>query len=1274
MSYTLQFLHASDLEGGLEALENATNFSRLIEYYRLQESNTLLMSAGDNYIPGPFYNAGKDRATMDPIYKAVYNALYGLTDEEIQYAGLRADSTLADIVLMNLMGFDASAIGNHEFDAGPEAFATAVSDDLRGEGLADDRSIGAQFPYLSSNLDFSGFNGLSRAYEEDILFVDAFQTSLDEALALTPSSALARAALVEVGGEVIGMVGLTTPYLEKISSPGAVFVIDEENTTNTDRAVSAELLDAEMTALAALIQPVIDEVIASGVNKVVLASHLQDIRYEKALIGKLSGVDILLAGGSDSILANDGSALRAGDTAVGSYPLQTTDKDGNPALIVSTDGEYSYLGRLLVEFDESGVITGFDETSGPVATTDQNVALVTGSSELVDGSVSALVKQVVDGLQSVVAAKDAQTYGFSDVFLNGVRESVRTEETNLGTLTAKSMLFTTGAEVAIKNGGGIRAEIDQVVVDGDSYTFAPTQANPLSGKQAGQISQLDLENALRFDNSIATMNVTGAGLKALLEHGVAASGEGSTPGQFPQLAGVAFTYDMTRAAGSRVLDIALTDDDGLVTRALYQNGQAVQGGDLVDIRLATLGFLATGGDGYPFPEVGTDIQDTGIGEQAALAAYLRALHPSEDNAFDIADTAQIHDTLIQNLGVRSSSLGDATLNKSGLINLIREASVDNGGEAATEIVKVSGNLLVSTNGAKNSIDIYSVANPLAMAKVAELGLNDLLSNHPTLDVNNITSVDIKGTTVVATYQNTDRTQPGSVVAYDVSDTNNISSKVYSVGVHPDSIVMNSAGTFAYTANEGELGYQDGALVDGQGSISIINLISGAVTTIGFDGFTDEQLAGIRISPAAIDDHGSRAAAAVFDIEPEYVTLSPDESTLFVTLQENNAIARIDLSAIKAGQPAVGAEVMTLLPLGTKDHSVTGNELDASDRDGTINITNHPLQGLYLPDSIATFEVDGKTYLVTANEGDGRGDVDDPEEKGRYGDEVRAKDANIDPTVAANLDLSNSGLGRIKISATDGDIDGDGDIDVLHSFGARSFTIWSENGDLVYDSGATIEKIVAQAMPTVFNQSEGNGEFDNRSDDKGPEPEALEVFSFGGNTYLMLGLERAGASVMFDISNPEDVIFVDLIDGNQTGDIAPEEIEFAMINDRPFLFTANEVSGTISVDTFEGDPINKMYQTILGRQIDSGGNAYWSSEVDRGASLIDVARAILSSAEFDGNGLSSTSQAIDLFYEQGLGRTPDQSGFEYWQGVAASDSLAHAAVGIALSAEAGLIFG
>lgn len=1274
MSYTLQFLHASDLEGGLEALENATNFSRLIEYYRGQESNTLLMSAGDNFIPGPFYNAGKDRATMDPIYRAVYNALYGLSDQETQYAGLRADSTLADIVLMNLMGFDASAIGNHEFDAGPEAFATAILDDLRGEGLADDRSVGAQFPYLSSNLDFSGFSGLSRAYEEQIKFVDAFQTSIDEALALTPSSSLARAALIDVGGELIGMVGLTTPYLERISSPGAVVVMDEDNTTNADRAVSVELLDAEMTALAALIQPVIDQVIASGVNKVVLASHLQDIRYEKALIGKLRGVDILLAGGSDSILASENTTLRAGDTAVDSYPLQATDIDGNPALIVSTDGEYSYLGRLLVEFDESGVITGFDEASGPVATTDQNVTLITGSSELVAGSVSALVQQVVDGLQSVVASKDGQTYGFSEVFLNGVRESVRTEETNLGTLTAKSMLFTTGAEVAIKNGGGIRAEIGQVVVDGDSYSFAPTQANPLSGKETGQISQLDLENALRFNNSIATMNVTGAGLKTLLEHGVAASGDGSTPGQFPQLAGVAFTYDTGRAAGSRVLDIALTDADGLVTRALYQNGQPVQGGDLVDIRLATLGFLATGGDGYPFPDVGTNIEDTGVGEQAALAAYLRALHATKENAFDMADTTQIHDTLIQNLGVRSSSLGDASLNKSGLLSLNREASVDNGGESATEIVKVSGNLLVTTNGAKNSVDIYSVANPLAMSKVAELSLADLVANHPTLDVENITSVDIKGTTIVAAYQNSDRTQPGAVVVYDISDVQNVSSEVHTVGVHPDSVVMNSAGTFAFTANEGELGYQDGVLVDGQGSISIIDLVTGAVTTIGFDGFTEEQLTGVRISPAAIEDHGSRAAAAVFDIEPEYVALSPDESTLFVTLQENNAVARIDLSAITVGQPVVGAEVMTILPLGTKDHRLAGNELDASDRDGTINIVNHPLQGLYLPDSLATFEVNGQTYFVTANEGDGRGDVGDTKEKGRYGDEVRAGDANIDPTVAATLDLSNSGLGRIKISATDGDTDGDGDIDVLHSFGARSFTIWNESGEVVYDSGATLEKIVAQAMPTVFNQSEGNSQFDNRSDDKGPEPEALEVFNFGGNTYLMLGLERAGASLMFDISNPEDAVFVDLINGNQSGDIAPEEIEFAMINDRPFLFTANEVSGTISVDTFEGNPLNKIYQTILGRQVESGGEAYWSSTVDRGASLVDVARAVLSSSEFGEKAVDSTMQIIELFYEQGLGRTADQAGLEYWQGMAASDSLASVAIGIALSAEAGLIFG
>lgn len=1269
MSYQLQFLHASDLEGGLEALNNATNFARLVDHYKAADANTVLVSAGDNSIPGPFYNAGRDGAMRD-IYVDVYNEFYGL-DTANGYADLRPGGMIADIVLMNLMGFDASAIGNHEFDAGPGPFFDGITHYPRGLGLETDRNVGAQFPYLSANLDFSGNSDFDSVATTEILDVSEFQVLPSAADAVDAKyqdygqKSVASAATKEVNGETIGIVGLTTPFVESISSPEDVAVLNESEATAGGRGLSAELIDAQMTVLAGQVQPVIDRLVDAGVDKIVLASHLQQIAYEKDLAGKLTDVDIILAGGSDTIQANSGDVLRAEDAAVENYPFETVDANGNPTVIVSTDGTYSYLGRLLVTFDENGLITEVDEASGPVATTDEFTAEVTGTEAPVQGSNAALVETVVEGLESIVSAQDGETFGYSDVYLNGARESVRTEQTNFGVLTAKSMLAASDTEVAIKNGGGIRASIGEIVENADgTYTFESTSANTLSGKEAGEISSLDIDNALRFNNSISTMNVTPSGLKALLEHGVSSVEDGATPGSFPQVAGLAFAYDPELTPGSRIVDLALVDDNGIVTQLLFKDGEQVTGTADQTIALSTLGFLAGGGDGYPFPEYGTNIQDAGIREQQALKDYLAANHATPESAFTVADQTGALDSLIQDLSVRSSTITDVQVNP---IRTQFEASIDNG---ATEILKVSGTTLVTTNSADNTIDVYSVATPAEPT---------LLTSLDGITGAEITSVDVRGNVVVASFNDDILGQNGQIKVFDITDLSAVTSRVIPVGVHPDSIVMNSSGSLAFTANEGELGYQDGVLVDPRGSISIVDLQSGAVSTIEFDGLTSDQLADVRISPVAVETHGSVTAAAAFDIEPEYVSLSPDESTLFVSLQENNAVAKLDLSTITPGQSYAAADVMQIMSLGTKDHNVAGNGFDASNRDGTIDVDTHfRVEGLYMPDSITTFAVDGNTYFVTANEGDGRGDLNDEGEKGPYGDEVRVKDAELYEGLEAFVDTADSGLGRLKISLVDGDANGDGSIDYLHSFGARSFTIWSDSGEVVFDSGDAFETIIAQTMPHLFNQDDG--EFDDRSDDKGPEPEALEVFSMGSETFLAVGLERANVTMLYNVTDPENPVFNGMLDGNASGDLSPEEIEFAVIDDQGYLFTANEVSGTINVTQVggtqsSGSDLNQLYQTIVGRDIDQQGDYFWSEQIESGqASLTDVAGALLASSEFDELALDGVNEIVDSFYANGLQRDADASGLDYWVGTAEDSSVELVAVSIALSTEAESIWG
>ena len=301
-----------------------------------------------------------------------------------------------------------------------------------------------------------------------------------------------------------------------------------------------------------------------------------------------------------------------------------------------------------------------------------------------------------------------------------------------------------------------------------------------------------------------------------------------------------------------------------------------------------------------------------------------------------------------------------------------------------------------------------------------------------------------------------------------------------------------------------------------------------------------------------------------DVEPEYITVAPDGKTAFITLQEANAVAVLDINKGK---------IIEIQPLGAKDHSKPGNGLDSSDRDGpgndgAIDIGNQPVLGLYMPDGIASYKANGKTYYVTANEGDDRGET------------VRIKDIVLDPVKfpnAAELQ-SDDNIGRLAVSSINGDTDGDGDYDKLYAYGARSFTIWDDDGKKVFDSGDMFEQIIAEMTPELFNADESDpDEFDTRSDAKGPEPESVVVGEVDGKTYAFVGLERAGGGVMiFDITNPKDVEFIQYI--RTDGDIAPEGLDFISAKDSPIgvplLAVANEVSGTTSLYkiSFDGKTI------------------------------------------------------------------------------------------------------
>ena len=604
-SAVVQLLHASDQEAGLGAIDDAPRFSAVINGLRndptYSADPTLTLMSGDLYISGPFFSTTTGQA---------------------------------DIRIMDAVGTQAAVFGNHEFDLGTSVVADliAAEEPDEGEEAAADLYPGTTFPYLSSNLDFSESN------LADFVVPDGQKASG------IPNS-ITRSTVITEGDEVFGVVGVTTPLLPSISSPGDVVVSPSD--------------PADLEALAAIVQPLVDDLSAQGINKIILLAHMQQLALELELAPLLRNVDVIVAGGSDTLLAADGDRLRTNDTRAGEYPLLRASATGQPVAVVNTSREYRYVGRLVAGFDAAGVLSDIGDESGAYATDAEGVQ-ATG-----DAAPTPEVVAATDEVRSVVTELDGTIFGSTDVYLNGLREAVRTEETNLGDLSADANLAAARAvdptvAVSIKNGGGIRASIG-AVKPGPEGTLIPPEANPLTGKEAGQISLLDVQNALRFDNSLTVLTLTAAELQAVLEHGVAASGPGATPGQFPQVGGVSFSFDPSLPGsvydedgtlvtpGERVRSAAILNDGGSVQDVLVENGQLVGDPDR-PIRVVTLSFLADGGDSYPFP-ADAQREDLASAEQAALGDYL-----GEIGNYTQADTPAAEDARIQNLSERSDTV------------------------------------------------------------------------------------------------------------------------------------------------------------------------------------------------------------------------------------------------------------------------------------------------------------------------------------------------------------------------------------------------------------------------------------------------------------------------------------------------------------------------------------------------------------------------------------------------------------------------------------------
>ena len=469
------------------------------------------------------------------------------------------------------------------------------------------------------------------------------------------------------------------------------------------------------------------------------------------------------------------------------------------------------------------------------------------------------------------------------------------------------------------------------------------------------------------------------------------------------------------------------------------------------------------------------------------------------------------------------------------------SNVDLGNVGAAEITAFDPEtkklFVVNNDGSNNRIDVLDFSNPAAPGKIGEIIIA------PFGGV--INSVAVSGKKVAGAIEAVPKTQPGKVVVFDTEDYSVI--REITVGALPDMVTFSPDGKYIVTANEGEANNYLPGNSNPIGTISIIEIERNyAVTTLDFSSFEPQKEAlmakGFRI-------FGPGASFAQ-DIEPEYVTISANSRTAWVSLQENNAIAKVDI---------VSKKITDIYPLGFKDYSKPGNEMDLSDNDGSFgNFKSLPAYGIYQPDALAVADFNGVPFVFSANEGDSRSAEDFPgfEEMVRVSNgAVVLSPAAFDPSV--NWKAA-SNLGRLNITNTLGRDPVTGVYSGLYSLGARSFSVWNgHTGSLIFDSGNELDRKSVQA----FNEGYGIN-IDGRSDDKGIEPEGIALGRIGNKTLAFVGMERANAVAIYDATNPAKPRFLQWLPSGER----PEGVLFIDAKESPngksLLVVSSENDGTV----------------------------------------------------------------------------------------------------------------
>lgn len=575
-----------------------------------------------------------------------------------------------------------------------------------------------------------------------------------------------------------------------------------------------------------------------------------------------------------------------------------------------------------------------------------------------------------------------------------------------------------------------------------------------------------------------------------------------------------------------------------------------------------------------------------IGSSVVLSFNTSAIEESNPlECFPIADSAPIVDVSSRDFSFRPSAIRLKPIStcRAGFFN-------SKGSEIVAHDPKTQRlfvvNVAENVEGRTPSMDILDIRNPNNPKPFASI---DLAEASDFVGVTVPTSVAVKRGIVAVTVGDT-RTGAGKVLLFN--SRGNLLRRL-DVGFAPDMVTFTPNGRRLLTANQGVIQLQPppGQPILLPSSVSIIDMTRGvqraSVENLDFSDFNDQRNEllsnGVRLIPETVVPGFPIPVAQ--SLIPAFIAVSPNSRTAWVTLEVNNALAVVDIK---------GKQFTAIRGLGVKDHSLLDNgfvsfdggigrnALDASDMDAQINIANWPVFGMYQPDAIAAYRTRGGTFLVTANEGNSFADFD----------QATVESLPLDPISFPNAEFlkQSANLGRLRVSNFEG-LNQAGQFARLFAFGARSFSIWSQDGSLRFDSGDDFEQITAMAVPDFFNTPDDENVFDGRSDNQGPEPEGVTTGKILGRHYAFVVLERIGGIMVYDITNPNRPRFQQYVNNRnfdifpkedcpsvrgalesakcrEVGDLGPEGVLFIPWFKspifRPLVVVANETSGSTTI--------------------------------------------------------------------------------------------------------------